>query len=228
MTDGERTYTDEEFALVLKKATEMAKGSGGATGRGAEFTLDDMKAIASEAGLDPARVERAARMVPQEPSGPYLRRWFGRRRLAASFPVPLNQDRSSHVLSVIKATTEWNAGEATPSGLVWGALSTSVTAHNDGSGSRFQVTWSPAVARVVTAMIAGASIFIASINAGSLLGFVVMVGLGLGLATTIWASMAKRGKRRVDQLMDVVSRAMADLMEEPDNQGAPPDEGGED
>ena len=55
MSDDKKTYTDEEFALVLQEAAELARKSDG------ELSLDDMKAIAEEAGLDPALIERAAR-----------------------------------------------------------------------------------------------------------------------------------------------------------------------
>jgi hypothetical protein len=63
MSDDQRVYSDEEFALVLRKATELASRAEPRTPSSAGLTLTEMKAAAAQVGLDPALVERAARLL---------------------------------------------------------------------------------------------------------------------------------------------------------------------
>lgn len=51
----ERRYDDKEVALILKRATETS-----AAGMGEGLTLDQLKVIAAEAGIDPEAVTSAA------------------------------------------------------------------------------------------------------------------------------------------------------------------------
>ena len=213
MSENKRTYSDEEFGVVLRRAAELARTSDVSQGSATGLSLDEMKAIAAEAGLDPALVERAARLLPSESSGSLLGRFFGRRRLSASFPTKLTQDRTTHLLSVIRATTEWGGGEATASGLIWGLGGISVTMHNEAGGSRLQVSWTPRLALAIGAVLAWFSGLLVVINSASVtfgvsLGSIV-AGLGVGLGT--WATFKHRAGKRVDALMDAISRTMAEL-----------------
>jgi hypothetical protein len=55
---GERTYSDSEVALVLKRAAELEQRRGSPRGEG--LTLAQLEDIAREAGLDPSLVAEAA------------------------------------------------------------------------------------------------------------------------------------------------------------------------
>ena len=71
MSDDQRIYSDEEFALILRKASELASRAEGAASASGGLTLTEMKAAAAQVGLDPALVERAARMLATNtPSSP--------------------------------------------------------------------------------------------------------------------------------------------------------------
>lgn len=72
---GEQKYTESEFALILRKAVELQEGQRGAdVAQG--LSLREIKAIATEIGLDPELVERAASLVPRTAEGK-LARIFG-------------------------------------------------------------------------------------------------------------------------------------------------------
>lgn len=53
MTDDHRVYSDEEFALVVRKAAELASRTESPAAASAGLTLADMKSAAAHAGLDP-------------------------------------------------------------------------------------------------------------------------------------------------------------------------------
>ena len=57
-----RRYTEEEFALILRKASEIQESPGEGPGRhpGQGLTLEEIQSIAAEAGIDPQAVSRAA------------------------------------------------------------------------------------------------------------------------------------------------------------------------
>lgn len=65
----DRRYSDEEMALILRKATERSL-SPRSLGERDGLTLEQLKAIAREVGIDPAAVESAARgLASREPQG---------------------------------------------------------------------------------------------------------------------------------------------------------------
>ena len=63
MTDDRQVYSDEEFALILSKAAELAEPADPRSHSQGGLTLAEMKAAAAQAGFDPALVERAARLL---------------------------------------------------------------------------------------------------------------------------------------------------------------------
>jgi hypothetical protein len=130
---GERTYSDKEFALILKKAAKLSGTAAAAQSSPRELTLDEMKAIAAEAGLDPALIERAAHFLPRVETS--LGGW-GARKVSASFPLTLTREQTEQLLSMLNATLDHpGVGEATSSGLAWrgsGFGAPLVTMHREG------------------------------------------------------------------------------------------------
>ncbi len=61
----ERRFSDEEVALILRRATEAAGPAGRGAGDG--LTLAELRAIGAEAGIDPEAITRAARQVVARP-----------------------------------------------------------------------------------------------------------------------------------------------------------------
>lgn len=62
--DKERRYSESEFALIIHRALELQEGPV-ASGSGEGLSLEEIKGVARELGLDPMVVERATRrLVP--------------------------------------------------------------------------------------------------------------------------------------------------------------------
>ena len=74
ISEDRRSYTDQEFAVILSKASELAGTSDTADFHQGGHSLAEMKAIAAELGLDPVLIERAARLMPM---GSSVSRWLG-------------------------------------------------------------------------------------------------------------------------------------------------------
>lgn len=67
--DGNRSYSEEEFALILRKASELqAKGPGPGSPK-TGMALRDIKQIAAEVGIEPEFVERAAALARNSGTG---------------------------------------------------------------------------------------------------------------------------------------------------------------
>ena len=60
-----KRYSEEEFALILRKATEIQVSSGNPSARTSTggFTLQEIQSIATEAGIDAEAVTRAASLL---------------------------------------------------------------------------------------------------------------------------------------------------------------------
>ena len=76
-SDDRRIYSDEEFALILRKAAELANRSEGPDAATAGLTLTEIKSAALQVGIDPTLVERAARMLAATADASPLERVIG-------------------------------------------------------------------------------------------------------------------------------------------------------
>ena len=66
-SNGERRYSEDEFALVLRMASEPEEGRGPTSNRLSPregMTLGEIREIAAEVGIEPDRVSRAAALLP--------------------------------------------------------------------------------------------------------------------------------------------------------------------
>ena len=80
-----RRFSDAELREIIQKAVEVSSRSTSLT-RQEGHSLEDLKAIGAEVGIDPARLEEAARMVVAQGG-------TGRRHLFGG-PIHLHMDRS--------------------------------------------------------------------------------------------------------------------------------------
>lgn len=90
MTDSTRRYSDEEFALIIRKASQPldpASPSTPAT-EATGLTLDEIRAIAADVGLDPERVAAAAASIPATGDGTQDRSLLGEARYQLQVEVP--------------------------------------------------------------------------------------------------------------------------------------------
>lgn len=143
------------------------------------------------------------------------------RQRSAFFPNPLTHEKSTHLLSVIRASLgEEGVGEATSSGLDWTAAYNlvSVTIQNEGGGSRALVTAGRGFGWAMSGILGVVS---GSIMAGVLepITFGVFMGSvvgGLGVALGVGAVHARGAKKRVARLMDRIHRTMERMGEWPE------------
>jgi hypothetical protein len=68
-SDGERRFTNREFALIMRKAFELEEQAPKAVAARDGLTLAEMRSIAAEVGLDPEAVAGAVALVPVERAG---------------------------------------------------------------------------------------------------------------------------------------------------------------
>lgn len=230
--EDKKAYTDREFALILAKASELARSSDGTERPSAGFSLEEMKVIAAEAGLDPALVERAARLTPDDASGSRLERFLGgpvKYRLGGHFATNLTDERAARLLNVVRAAAEQQGeGEASSSGISWHSVGEGsqilVSAHPEADGTRVRVM----VDRGAGLILIGTSTALGSIAVGVLvlvggeaielfslpLGLALMGGgmaSVLALGRAVWASTSRRIRERLDALMDTVSLTLEEM-----------------
>jgi hypothetical protein len=226
--DG-RAYTDHDFALILSNASELARSSDAAGRPLTGFSLDEMKVIATEAGLDPVLIERAARLMPARSSQVRLERMLGTPlayRLDAHFATKLTERRSAHLLSLVRATVEKHGeGEASSCGMTWASGGERgemfVSAHSEGEGTGVRVTVDRRRALIAHAVTYGIPAFwtlfigasaVTSEPSSWVLGAAVAggaVGI-LAFARSRWAARMRRTREKVDTLMDAISESLAE------------------
>jgi hypothetical protein len=227
-----RRYSEEEFALILRKASEIQESTGEGSGRrgAAGLTLEEIQSIAREAGIDPQAVSRAAALLGSL-------KWEERKGLAAaifggpgtyhlSFEIPgrLPPEEYRRVIELIRKTLE-HQGEASEvlGGVEWktvGELSAvNVNISPQGESTSIQIVGDrgPAGGMTFIFPIAGSAILAGALG-GTLqpdtaLGIGALVGGLLGggflFARTLWISSGKKFHRRLARLMDSLSGAVA-------------------
>jgi dihydrofolate reductase len=107
----------------LHKATDLAKRPGVAGDSSSGLSLREIKAVGAEVGIDPALIERAARLVPRRRTQSLFERLIGgpiKHRIEAQFSTRLTEERSTHLLSAVRAhVDEHGHGQADASGMSW-------------------------------------------------------------------------------------------------------------
>ena len=193
----------------------------------AGLTLAEMKAAAAQAGIDPALVERAARLLrtnaAAKPS--LVERMIGgrtRHGSAAHFPIGLDEEEAARLLSAVRiAVGRSGDGHSGPVGLTWrsaddGGGVLSITALTDHEGTSVTVDLdrrgSLAVVGVMTVLASfGALAFGGTVAEEIVPGLGAVGGLSaasavVALARHYWASSTRAARERLDRVMDSVGR----------------------
>ena len=224
----ERKFTDQEVREILRKAVEKAPSR--ALARSEGLSLAELKSIGQEVGIDPARLEEAARAVALKGET--------RPSLLLGAPTVLNLERkvegafdpedTPEILSLIRRTM----GQQGEVDEIHGSLEW--TAKGD-SGERY-VTLSPrdgtttirgsanlTNAAVLTFLPAGAVGLIASlvglikfVQAGSLVGLIVclaVVPVLYAILRTIFGKISEAESARLQRVVEDLAR----LTEGPEN-----------
>ena len=214
----------------------MARSSDVGGHPSAGFSLEEMKAVAAEVGLDPILVERAARQIPADSNVSRLERVIGgpvKHRLDVHFATKLTEGRADHLLSAVRAAVEQQGvGKANPSGVSWNSIGEGsqifLTAHTEGEGTRVRIIVDrrgPLVATVTFSLLGTLAVALVSvigfeiIELGSVAVGLTLMGSGmagvLALGRTVWASTTRGFREKADALMEAVSRSLAEVSSVP-------------
>jgi len=118
MAGGERRFTQQEVATILRRATESDEDGGTEGG----LTLDELAAAAREAGIDPDAVRRAA-LISATPLDPLERLLMGAPvspTVSARIPGRLSAERAGALRAALDRALE-RRGEIEEAGnqLIW-------------------------------------------------------------------------------------------------------------
>lgn len=147
IADHRKGYSEEDFAIILAKAAELSSESSSVGTPAGTLSLLEMKSIASEVGLDPDLIERAAHLAPGVLRPTLSGRLFGgplSSHIDLHIPVHLTEEGAQQLLSLTRATLLTHGrAEATSQGMSFSSFHNSqrvyVSAHPDGDGTRIQV-----------------------------------------------------------------------------------------
>lgn len=239
----DRRYSDNEFALILRKALQLQDGQPGEVSGPADgLTLHEIQAIAREIGLDAALVERAAAAIPATEESAAARFFGGPQRYRMEYTArgELSRDGLNRVVDSIRRSTghQGKLEEALGS-MEWQTV---------GELSQIAVRASPHEGETSIQIIgdrgaASAALFIVPLVVGAIgigvTGAIVeptsvagIVGVVAGPLTaafltgrTIWATTTRRFRKRLRDLMDAVSRTVDENVQTPAAGAEPPEAG---
>jgi hypothetical protein len=225
--DERRNYTDEEFALILRKATELSSqpGQPGLSAEG--LTLAEMKSAAAQAGLDPALVERAARQLALQTTTSVFERLIGgklRHEHDARIGIALNEASAARVLSAVRLNNDFHSshpGHSGATGMMWKASGAgnvlSVVARPDADGTAVSVVIDRRGTFVLTGVLTFIGMFASLVvatgvasAAPELAPVAALTGIGgaLAFARSFWASSSRKAHERIGAIIDTIGRTL--------------------
>ncbi len=218
---GGRRYSDEEFALILRRASEI---SAAGDARPGGLSLSEMQQIAQEAGIDPAAVRRAAASLPAQ-SRSTLTAIFGgpmKYRLERTLPGKASGEDLSRILQSIRRTTEhqgrtehildsveWRTADGDEGS---SRVFVNVTAREE--GTTIEVMGDRQAAGVLTyalsgfAAVMGSVLLVGTLEPSLALGIAIggVVGGAFMVTRTIWSRSGAAFRRKLGAIMDEASR----------------------
>lgn len=225
--DDRRVFSDEEFALILRKAAELARPADASSHSAGGLTLAEMKAAAAQAGIEPELVERAARLLTANATAApsFLERLFGgRARYSSETDVPLVLDEVSlaQLMSAIRISVgRPGEGHSSALGLTWrssedGGAILSITAQVHQGSTTVTGELDRRSTLIRFASLTGAGCFMAFLLGGTLAselasgfefaGALLGVAGVLAVARRNWRSSTRRARDRLSRVMDSVGR----------------------
>lgn len=239
----DRRYSDNDLALILRKALQLQdRQPGEVPGPADGLTLHEIQAIAREIGLDAELIERAAAALPATEESAAARFFGGPQRYRLEYTArgELSRDGLNRVVDSIRRTTghQGKLEEALGS-MEWqtvGELSqiavrvsphegeTSIQIIGDRSAASAVLFIVPMVIGAIGIGITGAVV-----EPTSVAGIVGVITGPLTAAfltgRTIWATTTKRFRRKLRDLMDAVSRTVDENVQISAPDAEPPEAG---
>jgi hypothetical protein len=249
MSAGEdvgRRYSDEEFALILRKASEISEVGDGSHPDG--LSLSEIQQIAAEAGIDSSAIARAAAGLPEQSrdkvaaiiGGPLMYRH------ERTLPGKISEEGLSKILQTVRRTaSRQGETEHVLDSLEWQTVDepsqifVNVSARD--SGTTIEVVGDRRTAGALTVLLPTIGSFMGSMILGekvieptTALGVVGIFGGVFGSAAivsrSLWIRTSASFQRRLGAIMEEASRTAEDALEEersePTALGTAEDEGG--
>jgi len=223
MADFHRKFSDEEFALILRKASELQDGPGPVEGVSGGISLDEIKAIAQEVGIDPAAVDRVAAMMPHAESEGAISRVMGgptKYRLEQTARGQVSEADVARLLDAVRrASGHHGKVEYGPQGFEWSTVGEVsqiyVTAVPGKDGTHLRVTADRGPASLLTfffnflgwmvaAGITGAVIDPESAAVGAAILSGGVLG-GIAQGRLVWAKTTKSVRAKLHRIMEALT-----------------------
>jgi hypothetical protein len=224
IADHRKVYSEDDFAIILAKAAELSPESSSHDTPPHTLSLAEMKSIASEVGLDPELIERAAHLVPAVRRPTVLGRLFGGPASSSVeflIPVHLTQEDAQQLLSLARATLLTRGeGEATSTGMSFSSFEgwqkVFISAHPDGGSTRIRVVvdtrsrllMSIVLAPLGTLLVIALAVAVGPTGPGDSstnLPWYVLGGGIPAIAGLLWRSVRKTVHRTLSTLDDLVN-----------------------
>jgi hypothetical protein len=229
MADADRKFSDEEFALILRKASELQDGSAVVEGVSGGISLDEIKAIAQEVGIDPAAVDRVATMMPHAESEGAISRLMGgptKYRLEHTAEGRIGEADVARLLDAVRrASGHHGKVEYGPQGFEWSTVGEVsqiyATAVPGKEGTHIRVTADRGPASFLTfffnflgwmvaAGITGAVIDPESVAVGAAIFSGGVLG-GIAQGRMVWAKTTKSIRAKLHRIMEPLTGAAEEV-----------------
>ncbi len=216
---SDRKYSDQQVALIIRRAAELKEQSGGLSA-GDGLSLESVREIAAEIGVESRFVDRAAALLVDQPpvqansllGGPL------RVQLQDTYDRKLSEQELRDLLGIVRQVLhrQGEVQEALGS-LEWkyeslDAIGVTVAPRSEGTAVQVVVDRTGAAATAFTLpIVAGTAvggIIIASIEPG--LGGIIGILLagsagGFAVGRTIWSAWTRVFRRRLDRLRQEIA-----------------------
>ncbi len=224
--EGGRLYSDEEFALILRRASEVSE-TGEARSEG--LSLSEIQHIAQEAGIDPAAVARAAANLPEHNRDRLVTLFGGptKYRLEQTLTGRVSEEDLSRILQAIRrVATHQGKTEHVLDSLEWqtvGEVSqvfVNVSARDD--GTTIEVVGDRGPAGVLTFLPPAMVSLIGSLVLGSTFEPSAALGVAIAgvlggtfiVARTVWNRTGAAFRKKLGTIMDEASRTAEGALKE--------------
>jgi hypothetical protein len=226
--DDGRRYSEEEFTLILQKASELPDDGSTMPGSKSGMSLEEIQSIAAEAGIDPEKVSRAASLLAGSDQTGRAAAVFGgpsSHHLERAIRGEVSEEDFGRLLDVIRrATVQQGQGGRVLDAFEWKTTGGTSRIHvnvvpRDGE-TTIQIIADRSGTGILTLLASGVPWLITAVAIGNGLDVTSVAGVASILAgaaggalltfRTIWKSTTASFRRKLTGLMEDLSSVVED------------------